>query len=53
MAKQVTLTIDGKPITVDDGMLVVDAAKRAGIDIPVFCYHPKDGTGRNVPYVPC
>ena len=41
MAKQVTLTIDGKPITVDDGMLVVDAAKRAGIDIPVFCYHPK------------
>jgi NADH-quinone oxidoreductase subunit G len=41
MAKQVTLTIDGKPITVDEGMLVVDAAKKAGMDIPVFCYHPK------------
>ena len=22
-------------------MLIVDAAKTAGIDIPVFCYHPK------------
>jgi NADH-quinone oxidoreductase subunit G len=41
MAKQVTLTIDGKQVTVDDGALVVDAAKLAGIDIPVFCYHPK------------
>jgi len=41
MAKQVTLTIDGKQITVDEGTLVVDAAKLAGIDIPVFCYHPK------------
>jgi NADH-quinone oxidoreductase subunit G len=41
MLKQVTLTIDGKQITVPEGMLVVDAAKTAGIDIPVFCYHPK------------
>jgi NADH-quinone oxidoreductase subunit G len=41
MTKQVTLTIDGKQITVPDGMLVVDAAKFAGIDVPVFCYHPK------------
>ena len=41
MAKQVTLTIDGKQVTVDDQTLVVDAAKSAGIDIPVFCYHPK------------
>ncbi len=41
MTKQVTLTIDGKQITVPDGMLVVNAAKLADIDIPVFCYHPK------------
>jgi NADH-quinone oxidoreductase subunit G len=41
MTKQVTLTIDGKQITVDDQILVVDAAKKAGMDIPVFCYHPK------------
>jgi NADH-quinone oxidoreductase subunit G len=37
----VTLTIDNKQVTVPAGTLVVDAAKRAGIDIPVFCYHPK------------
>jgi NADH-quinone oxidoreductase subunit G len=37
----VTLTIDGKQVTVPAGTLVVDAAKRAGIAIPVFCYHPK------------
>jgi NADH-quinone oxidoreductase subunit G len=41
MAKQVTLTIDGRQITASEGMLVVDAAKMANIDIPVFCYHPK------------
>ena len=41
MTKQVTLTIDGKQVTVPDGTLIVDAAKMVGIDIPVFCYHPK------------
>ena len=37
----VTLTIDNQQVTVPSGTVVVDAAKRAGIDIPVFCYHPK------------
>src|SRR5512135_1941770 len=41
MAKQVTLTIDGRQVTVPEGTLVVDAGKMANIDIPVFCYHPK------------
>lgn len=41
MSKQVTLTIDGKQISVPDGIVVADAAKMAGIDIPVFCHHPK------------
>jgi NADH-quinone oxidoreductase subunit G len=41
MTKQVNLTIDGVQVSVPAGTLVVDAAKRAGIDIPVFCYHPK------------
>ena len=39
--KQVTLTIDGIQVTVPEGMVVADAAKMAGIDIPVFCHHPK------------
>jgi len=37
----VNLTIDGKPVTVPEGTLIVNAAKMVGIDIPVFCYHPK------------
>lgn len=41
MSKMITLTIDGKQVSVAEGMLVVDAAKKLGIDIPVFCYHPK------------
>ncbi|HEX8873827.1 MAG TPA: 2Fe-2S iron-sulfur cluster-binding protein, partial [Nitrosospira sp.] len=41
MAKLVNLTIDGKPVTAPEGTLIVNAAKLAGIDIPVFCYHPK------------
>src|SRR5215208_6432556 len=41
MTKQVTLTIDGKQVTVPEGTGVADAAKTVGIDIPVFCHHPK------------
>jgi NADH-quinone oxidoreductase subunit G len=41
MAELVALTIDGIRASVPKGTLIVDAAKRAGVDIPVFCYHPK------------
>jgi NADH-quinone oxidoreductase subunit G len=41
MTKQVTLTIDGVQVTAPEGTGLVDAAKMAGIDIPVFCHHPK------------
>jgi NADH-quinone oxidoreductase subunit G len=41
VTKTITLTIDNTPVTVPAGMLIVDAAKKVGIDIPVFCYHPK------------
>ena len=37
----VTFTIDGKTVSVPKGTLLVEAAKAAGIEIPVFCYHPK------------
>ncbi|MFQ5407072.1 MAG: NADH-quinone oxidoreductase subunit NuoG [Anaerolineales bacterium] len=41
MPADVTITIDDQEVTVPAGALVVDAAKRIGNDIPVFCYHPK------------
>ncbi len=39
--KTVSLTIQGLEVTVPAGTFLVDAAKQAGIYIPVFCYHPK------------
>ena len=41
MDKLVTLTIDGLKVSVPAGTLLVNAAKKIGVDIPVFCYHPK------------
>ncbi|MBI5030461.1 MAG: NADH-quinone oxidoreductase subunit NuoG [Chloroflexi bacterium] len=35
------VTIDSQVVEVPNGTLVVEAAKKVGVDIPVFCYHPK------------
>jgi NADH-quinone oxidoreductase chain G len=37
----VRLTIDGIAIMVQKGTLVIEAARRVGVMIPHFCYHPK------------
>ncbi|HEY9288119.1 MAG TPA: molybdopterin-dependent oxidoreductase [Candidatus Dormibacteraeota bacterium] len=37
----VTLTVNGQSVTVPKGTLILDAAKAVGIDIPIFCSHPK------------
>lgn len=37
----VTLTIDGVEVSVPQGTGVVEAARAAGVEIPVFCHHPK------------
>jgi len=36
----VTLTIDGKAVTVPKGRTVLQAAIESGIKIPYYCYHP-------------
>ncbi len=36
----VTLTIDGRAVTVDDGATVLDAATALGVDIPTQCWAP-------------
>ncbi|UCD99836.1 MAG: NADH-quinone oxidoreductase subunit NuoG [Chloroflexota bacterium] len=41
MGQLISVVIDGLEVQVPPGTLVVDAAKKAGVDIPVFCYHPK------------
>src|SRR5207253_4800603 len=35
-----TLEIDGQRIEVPDGLTVIQAAERLGIEIPHYCYHP-------------
>jgi NADH-quinone oxidoreductase chain G len=37
----VRLTIDGIEVTVPKGTLVIEAARRVGVMVPHFCYHPK------------
>jgi len=41
MSDLVTLKIDGVEVSVPPGTLIVEAAKQAGNEIPVFCYHSK------------
>jgi NADH-quinone oxidoreductase subunit G len=41
MANMVKLIIEEVEVEVPEGTLIVDAARMYGIDIPVFCYHPK------------
>ncbi len=36
-----TVKINGKEITVEDGTLILDAAKSAGFEIPTMCYHAR------------
>ena len=36
----VTLTIDGRQVTVEKGKTVLQAAIEAGISVPYYCYHP-------------
>jgi NADH-quinone oxidoreductase subunit G len=43
----VTLTIDGREITVPAGTTVLQAAIQSGIDVPYYCYHPGLGMDGN------
>ena len=39
--RRVSLTIDGRSVTVPEGTTIWDAARGAGIDIPVLCHDPR------------
>ena len=39
--KNINLTIDGIPVTVPEGTRILEAAKKANINIPVLCEHPE------------
>ncbi len=37
---EVTFKVDGKTLTAPAGTLLIDACRKAGIEIPAFCYYP-------------
>jgi len=37
---KIRLKIDGKEVTADEGMTILEAAEQAGIPIPTLCHHP-------------
>jgi len=39
----VTLTIDGRQVTIEKGKTVLQAAIESGISVPYYCYHPGIG----------
>jgi NADH-quinone oxidoreductase subunit G len=36
----VTFTVDGKKLTAPAGTLLIEACRKAGIELPAFCYYP-------------
>jgi NADH-quinone oxidoreductase subunit G len=36
----VTITVDGKTLVAPAGALLIDVCRKAGIEIPAFCYYP-------------
>jgi NADH-quinone oxidoreductase subunit G len=42
-ARGITFTIDGREVRAPENAMLVDAAKLADVEIPVFCYEPKLG----------
>ena len=36
----ITIKINGQEVEVDEGITVLEAAEKVGIEIPHFCYHP-------------
>ncbi len=41
--RTITFSIDGREVQAPEGEMLVDAAKRGDVEIPVFCYEPKLG----------
>lgn len=40
----IKVTIDGREVEVPSGATILEAAQKAGIEIPTLCYHPDLGT---------
>ncbi len=41
--KDISFSIDGREVSAQENLMLVDAAKHGDVEIPVFCYEPKLG----------
>src|SRR5581483_2669903 len=41
MGNLIKIKVNDQEIEVEKGTLLIEAAKKAGVEIPHFCYHPK------------
>ena len=39
-AKMISLTIEGRAVSVPEGTSILEAAKVVGVLVPHYCYHP-------------
>ncbi|RYG37992.1 NADH dehydrogenase (quinone) subunit G [bacterium] len=39
--QMVTITVNGTEVKVPKGEMVVESVKRLGVEVPIFCYHPR------------
>ncbi|MGH2487418.1 MAG: 2Fe-2S iron-sulfur cluster-binding protein, partial [Ktedonobacterales bacterium] len=39
--EEVNVTIDGRAVSVPKGSVIWAAARKLGIEVPIYCYHPK------------
>ncbi|KAI8320113.1 NADH-quinone oxidoreductase [Martensiomyces pterosporus] len=39
--------VDGKPVMIEEGSAIIQAAEKAGVTIPRFCYHERLGVAGN------
>ncbi|KAJ2392351.1 ndufs1 NADH-ubiquinone oxidoreductase subunit, partial [Coemansia sp. RSA 2603] len=45
--KEIEMFIDGKAVQIEEGSAIIQAAEKAGVTIPRFCYHERLGVAGN------
>ncbi|KAJ1774133.1 ndufs1 NADH-ubiquinone oxidoreductase subunit [Coemansia sp. RSA 1813] len=45
--KEIEVFVDGKPVMVEEGSAIIQAAEKANVTIPRFCYHERLGIAGN------
>ncbi|KAJ2803699.1 ndufs1 NADH-ubiquinone oxidoreductase subunit, partial [Coemansia guatemalensis] len=47
LRKEIEMFVDGKPVAIEEGSAIIQAAEKVGVTIPRFCYHERLGIAGN------